>query len=220
MATTAFKDTIVSVIGSQYFQPIADLLGAFLKRKSPKPDAVSSGYYEGAYVVSILLLLVAAIESMAARDRHFNSKPPARKHIPVPEYMKKMYGYRGHARLSELYVLRDAIFHNHVWILDFLTHESGNRKLLSANRVWWSGNNRLAQRLNPRTHRTKLLRLNTIPSRMDRKDLLKAFDITISVLRFMEQRGAYPVHILQGTVGFQGSNIPFCRLRERLANAI
>lgn len=201
MATTiADRDTIVSVIGSKYFQPIADLLGTFLKRKPSKSDTVGAGYYEGAYVVSILLLLVASVESMAGRDRYFNKKAPARKHTPVPEYMKEMYRYRGYARLSELYVVRDAIFHNHVWVLDFLTFESGKRKLLSANRVSWSGNDRLTRRLNTHTHRTKLLHLNAIPSRMDRKDLLKAFDVTISALRFLEKRGANPVGILRSDV--------------------
>lgn len=219
-ATAAHRDTIVSVIGSKYFQPIADLLGAFLKRRPPKSDPVSAGYYEGAYVVSILLLLVAAVESMAARDRHFNNKAPARKHTAVPEYMKEMYRYRGYARLSELYVVRDAIFHNHVWVLDFLEYESGKRKLLSANRVSWSGNDRLTRRLNTRTRRTKLLRLNAIPSRMDRKDLMKAFDVTISALSFLEKRGANPVGILRSTVAFQGTNIAFSQLREKLANAL
>jgi hypothetical protein len=219
MAAAALMDTIVSVIGSQYLQPIADLLGAFLKRKPPKSDTVGSAYYEGAYVVSILLLLVAVVESMAARDRHFNANAPARKHTAVPEYMKELYRYRGYARLSELYVIRDAIFHNHIWVLQILTRASGTRKLLSANRVYWSGNDRLTQRLNSRTFRTKLLRLNAIPSRMDRKDLLKAFDVAISSLRFLEQRGAKPVQILRTIIGFQGARIPFSQLRQELANA-
>ena len=219
-ATAAHRDTIVSVIGSKYFQPIADLLGAFLKRRPPQSDPVSASYYEGAYVVSILLLLVAAVESIAARDRYFNNKAPARNHPAVPEYMKEMYRYRGYARLSELYVVRDAIFHNHVWVLDFLEYESGKRKLLAANRVSWSGNDRLTRRLNTRTRRTKLLRLNAIPSRMDRKDLMKAFDVTISTLRFLEKRGANPVGILRSTVAFQGTSIAFSQLREKLANAL
>lgn len=220
MVTSAHQDSIISVIGTQYFQPIADLLSSFLKRNPPKSDVVSSGYFEGAYVVSIFLLLVAVVESMAARDRYFNKNSPAKKHATIPEYMKEIYRYRGYARLSELYVVRDAIFHNHVWKLDYLTYESGNRKLLSANRVSWSGNDRLTKRLNLSTRRTKLLRLNTIPSRMDRKDLLKAFDVTISVLQFLEQRGSSPVPILQRVVTFQSSKIPFSELRERLANAL
>jgi len=213
-------DTIISVIGSQYLQPIADLLGAFLKRKQQKSDAVSSGYYEGAYVSSILLLLVAVVESMAARDRHFNVKARVRRHIPVPEYMKELYRYRGCVRLSELYIIRDAIIHNHVWVLQFLTSATGKRKLLFAQREWWSGNDRLAQRLNPRTFRTKRLGLNVIPSRMDRKDLLKAFDVAISFLQFLEKRGVNPVEILRTTIDFQGTRISFLQLRQNLARGV
>jgi hypothetical protein len=220
MATVTSRQTIVSVIGSQYFQPIADLLASLLKRKTPRSDAVSSGYYEGAYVVSMLLLLAAAVESMIARDRYFNKKAAARKHTAVPELLKELHGYRGYARLSELYVLRDAIIHNHVWVLQFVTRKSGSRKLLSASRVSWSGNNRLGQRLNQRTRRTKLLRVNAIPSRMDRHDLLKALDVAFAAFRFLERRGANPVEILRTTVSFQGANVPFSRLRDALANAL
>lgn len=220
MATTARMDQIISVIGSQYFQPISDLLAALLKRDLPRSDEVSSGYYEGAYVVSIILLFVAAVESMAARDRHFNRNAPARGHISVPDYMKRVYRYRGYARLSELYVVRDAIFHNHVWVLDFLTYESGSRKLMSANRVEWSGNDRLKERINPRTRRTKLLRLNVIPLRMDRKDLLKVFDVAMTALRFFERRGANPVQVLDETFVFQGKRVPFSQLHIELANAL
>jgi hypothetical protein len=219
LPSKASKATIVSVIGSQYFQPIADLLEALLKRSPAKSDAVGAGYYEGAYVVSIVLLLVAAVESMAARDRYFNKKTPAKKRLAVPEYMKEMYRYRGFARLSELYVIRDAIFHNHVWVLDYLIYESGHRQLTAANRISWSGDNRLKQRLNPRTRRTKLLRLNAIPSRMDRKDLLEIFKVAISALTFLNRRGANPVDVLRVQVRFQGKSIPFSELRDKVANS-
>jgi Na+-transporting methylmalonyl-CoA/oxaloacetate decarboxylase gamma subunit len=220
VTTLAVADKVISIIGTRYFQLIADLLGTLLKQKRPRTDAVSSGYYEGAYVVAILLLLIAAVESMAARDRHFSKKSPTRKRTSVPEYMKEIYRYRGYERLSELYVIRDAIIHNHVWVLDFLERGSAARKLVSAHRVSCSGDNRLTQRLNLRTLRTKLLRINAIPSRMDRRDLLKAFDVVISVLRFLEKRGANPVHILWNTVAFQRERVPFSQLREKLANAL
>lgn len=58
-----------------------------------------------------------------------------------------------------------------------------------------------------------------VPSRINRKGLLKVFDVAISALRFFERRGANPVHTLQETIGFQGVRTPFLELRDRPANA-
>jgi hypothetical protein len=58
----------------------------------------------------MLLLLVAAVESIVARDR-YNREASARPRTAVPELMKELYRYRGYARLSELYVIRDALIH-------------------------------------------------------------------------------------------------------------
>jgi hypothetical protein len=128
-------------------------------------DSVGTQFNAGGYAVAVILLLVAALESFVARDRHF-SKQPLRKHVTTPEYMKEIYRYRGYKRLSELFVVRDAIIHSHVWVIKYALPKGGGRRFLSASRKSWSGNNRLEQRLNSKTYRTKLLRFNAIPSRL------------------------------------------------------
>ena len=104
----------VSVIGSQLFQPLADLIGHMVARPYQKSDQVSSNYYEGGYSTAIILDLAVAVESMVARDRYFNRRAHGHEGLPVPEYMRKVHRYRYYVRLSELFVLRDAIVHNHV----------------------------------------------------------------------------------------------------------
>lgn len=206
----------VSVIGSQLFQPLADLIGHMVARPYQKSDQVSSNYYEGGYSTAIILALAVAVESMVARDRYFNRRAHGHEGLPVPEYMRKVHRYRYYVRLSELFVLRDAIVHNHVWKLCYVYRPQGSRRLVSALRVSWSGNGRLKKRLNPKDLRTKLLRANVIPMRMDRKDVLKAFDVAHGVFTFLSKRGAKPVHITEGMVGFRGELLPFSKLRTKL----
>src|SRR3990172_10381712 len=100
------QNQIVTVIGTQLFGPIANLLDHMLARPFRKSDRVSSNYHEGGYAVSIILLLAVAVESMVARDRYFNKKAAGYQKLPVPEYMKEVHRFRGYHRLSEFFVLR------------------------------------------------------------------------------------------------------------------
>ena len=186
---------------------------------SPKSDRVSSNYHEGGYAASIILLLAVTVESMVARDRYFNKKAVGKQKLKVPEYMKEVHRFRGYHRLSELFVLRDAIAHNHVWVFDYRWSEGKARKLTSAVRVEWSGNRRLEKRLNTKTLRTKLLRANVIPGRIDRRDVHAAFGISLSVLDFLSKRGAEPVTVANSIVGFKGQRVQFSALHEKLTNA-
>jgi len=209
-------EEIISIIGSQLSQPIADLLDRLVSRPYRKPDPVTSSFHEGGYAASLILLLAALVESMVARDRYLNPNAKGFEGKPVPEYMKHVYSYRIHARLSELFVLRDAIVHNHVWTLNYVWSKTGGRRLISATRVTWSGKDRLKARLNAKSFRTKLLRAHVIPSSMDRTDVFKAFGVAISTLKLLSIHGMHP-DIASHHVRFQGKNVPFSSLHARLS---
>lgn len=213
-------EDIVSVIGSQLFQSLADLIGHMVSRPYQKSDQVSSNDYEGGYATAIILTLAVAVESMVARDRYFNSHARGYESLPVPEYMRKVHRYRRYVRLSELFILRDGIVHNHVWKLRYICRPRGSRRLVSASRVSWSGNRRLIERLNPKNFRTKLLRANVIPTRMDRRDVLKSFEVALDVFTFLFKQGAKPVRISERIVGFRGERLPFSKVREKLARTL
>lgn len=212
---------IISIVGSSYFTLIAELIDRWVTHPNVRRDSVGSQFDAGGgYAVAVILLLVAALESFVARDRHFSKKQPSQKHTPVPEYMKEIYRYRGYKRLSELFVVRDAIIHSHVWIIKYTCPERGGRRFVSACRKDWSGNDRLKHRLNSKTCRTKLLRFNAIPSRMDGTDVAKAFEVVFAALRFLEKKGANPVPLVSIKVKHQGGYVPFETVQRTLANAL
>ena len=77
-------ETIVTVIGSSYFQPMTDLLERWLARRRPRPNATQAGYYENGYAASFVVLLVAVLESYVARIwfRRRAALPPDPASIP------------------------------------------------------------------------------------------------------------------------------------------
>ncbi len=215
------EQEIISIVGSSYFTLIAELIDRWVTHPTVRRDSVGPQFDAGGgYAVAVILLLVAALESFVARDRHFGKKQPSKRHIAVPEYMKEIYRYRGYKRLSELFVVRDAIIHSHVWVIKYACPESGGRRFVSAYRKDWSGNNRLEHRLNSKTYRTKLLRFNAIPSRMDGTDVAKSFDVVFAALRFLEKRGANPVPLISIKVKHQGNYVPFELVQGTLARAL
>src|SRR5258707_4975325 len=114
---------IISVIGSQLYQPIADLLGSLLKRPYRRPDRVSSNHFEGGYAAALIVLLAAVLESFVQRDRYFHlqTRPTAKPSSAAPEYMKGVLKYRRWAQLQEFLEVRNSVAHNHLWEVEFDT---------------------------------------------------------------------------------------------------
>lgn len=177
-------ERVISIIGPQLYQPIADLVTRLLARPYRQPDRVSSKYYEAGYSAAAILLLAAAIESLVQRDRYFflQAHPTARPSISVADYLKTTLRYRRHARVKELFDIRNAIAHNHVWEIEFTIPPEGGRRHRGSAIV--AGTHRLAAvpPQNVKVPRTKLLRLNLQPSRLDRTDLGKTLSASIHLL--------------------------------------
>ncbi len=121
---------IISVIGMQFYQPIADLISKLVGRPYQRPDRVGSNYYEGGYAAAIILLLVAAVESLIQRDRYFYriAKLSPKPSNVASDYSKSVLCYRRHRHLEELFEVRNSIAHNHLWEIEFTTSSEGGRQ--------------------------------------------------------------------------------------------
>ena len=67
------KQTLLSILGSSYFQPIANLVERWKVFTRHRPNKVQSGFYESGYASSVILLLVAMFESYVVRVRFVQS---------------------------------------------------------------------------------------------------------------------------------------------------
>ncbi len=112
---------ILSVLGSQYYQPIADLVERLLEKEYQKPDRVSAGHRESGYAAAIIILSAAVLESFVQRDRYFYAKRDGSpiSELPVAMYLKQVNKYPRHHRLEELFEVRNAVAHNHIWHIEF-----------------------------------------------------------------------------------------------------
>ena len=213
---------IISVIGCQLYQPIADLLGSLLNRPYRRPDRVSSNYFEGGYAAALIVLLAAVIESFVQRDRYFHlrTRPAAKPPSTVPEYMKSVLKYRRGAQIQELLEIRNSVAHNHLWEVEFDTPLGGGRRHKGSSLV--PGTHRLRS-IPPslaRVPRTKLTKLNLLPMRLDRTDVVKGLGICLHALLFLSEKGHSKLSLTDNMVKIRGQRVPFSQLEAEARSAL
>ena len=210
-------DQLVTIIGSSYFQPVADLLSQLLRRPRPKPNEVQAGYYENGYCASMILLLVTMLESYVMRVRYINREALPIQKMPLAKYLTKLYpDYEQPEELTEVLVVRDVIAHNHLWEMDVSWPDDDLMILDRAQKEDTEGDNKYRSVVNTETRRTKLLELNVIPTRVGRSDLLKVFDLVWETLLFLEIKDRNQCYVSHIHVRFNGQSRLFGELRADL----
>lgn len=204
------KDDQVSILGSSYFQPIADLIDRWLALPRPRSNAVQSGYFEHGYAASVVLLLVAMFESYVVRVRYI-------QRVAVPTDLRNaldvlihLYPRLRHRKaLIDVYVLRDAIFHNHLWEIEYSWGGSPSMVLHAAVKHPAFGDKKYSARVNPNTRRTKALGLSVVPTRVDRRDAKLVFGTVWKTLLFLESKNRNQCYVSHIHIRFRGKTVLF-----------
>jgi hypothetical protein len=204
---------VVTIIGDRYCQPIADLVDKLTRNTPTVANRYSSGDVECGYSVATILLLVAMLESDVSRLRHVAGLEgvtisPKDKHaldvieavFPRLSFMKS---------LKEVYVLRDLLTHNHLWNVDLRFGGRGGLTWISGVKHVAYGDKKYIDRVNTKTGRTKALKLHVIPTRVDRTDTAKCFEIVWRVLTRFDVK--FPLSAMRPNrrVVFRGQRIKF-----------
>lgn len=217
--STRRVQTDISVVAPHLQQPVADLVAKLVARGYRPGDRVSTNFYENGYSAAGILLLAAMIESMLQRDRYFlqQSKPGLRLSADSSTYLKDTLRYRRHSHVRELFDLRNALAHNHLWEIQYTLPAAGGRSHRQSKLI--PGSHRLKPEPSPtaRIPRTKSVKFNLLPARVDRTDLVKAFDVFSHALDHLHKKEQRPVRFLDETVVFREfRSLPFRKLVESL----
>ena len=204
------RDSQVSILGSSYFDPIADILDRWLSRPSHRPNAVQSGYYEHGYAASIILLLVAMFESYVVRVRYIQrSAVPTTLRTAIDVLLHLYPRLRHRKALTDVYVARDAMFHNHLWEIEYSWGGSPAMVLHGAVKDPAFGDKKYSARVNHATRRTKALGISVVPTRVDRRDVKKVFETVWKTLLFLEQEKRNQCYVSHLHVRFRGKTVLF-----------
>ena len=114
------RETLVTVLGSAYFQPIADLVERLTRSKPPRPTRVKSTHDESGYSAACVLLLVAMFESYASRVRFAQAGVVQDSDRSAIDVVLSVWPKLRHKKaLQDVYVLRDLLMHGHLWEIEY-----------------------------------------------------------------------------------------------------
>ena len=215
------RENLVTVVGSAYFQPIADLVERLLRRKPHRPNRVQSGHYEHGYSAAIVLLLVAMFESYMSRVRFVQPRRVTSEARSALDVVLSVFPRLRHRlALEEVYVLRDLLMHSHLWEIEYEWGGPVPMVLKKATLHLGYGDRKFRARVDMRTYRTKAIGLSVFPSRVDRRDVLKVFDTIWKTLERFQKQDMNQVSVSHLHVRFQGKNVEFGSLRNEIQKAL
>lgn len=226
MKTKKCSEEFISCLGSNYNQPIANLVACLLAVPLPDSPDEPPCNNEVDYAISLVVLLVLAFEAWMSRARYIFSKDQQTRELTrhdnnVIRWIESLGEPKLSPiieRLSEIYFLRDAIVHNHIWTYTQIWVEG--RALYSNFNIdsKWQTNSNFKNIVSgtlplPSFPRSKKLNLIVVPSFVGRREVVVVFKTVKDTLKILEELGYIKMVPKISHVRFSGKlSFPFWRL--------
>jgi hypothetical protein len=190
------------------------------------PNEVQTSQPENGLSTAIAALSVVLLESAINRTQYMRTKllqqessaeaqeplPPGGPQEPAPARRSAFLYFTQVSDdpnlvndVEEVFAIRDAIAHNHLWEADIQWGDDGNLRFASPPvLVAGYGDKRFLKVLSPETRQTRRLRLNLFPPRVWRRDAYVTLGKVVEVLLSLEKMDRRYVYISQQSFIFRG----------------
>lgn len=204
------KDSLVTIIGSSYFEPICVLLEKLEKHDKGTSNQIQSGYYVNGFSASICILAVVCLESYVMRVRYINkaSQDEIDK-VSVPVYLKTLYkDFPYQDELYEVHILRDVLAHNHLWEVSY-SWDDEKEMILHAMNKWSSGDRKYQLHVNEHTNLTNKLSLHVSPIKVGSRDAITVLQAVWKILIFLESKNRNQCYVSHLHFSYKGNQVRF-----------
>lgn len=206
MSSTTEQHDYVSAVFVRLLQPIADLCEQMLLLPQGEPNEVQASFRENGYAISIVALAAFLLEGACGRSRYVCGDKPM-----SPAGTFRDFGRHDLAdNVEEIFVVRDAIAHAHLW-KGKITF-TGNNVRFAEQAVLLPGygdDKKFKRIVDLGTRTTRRLKLDVLPTRIDRRSAIAVLKESALALQFLESRDRNFVHLMPHDVYFQGDLVPF-----------
>lgn len=212
---------IITVIGSAYFQPIANLIEELLSTDASDPSPMGTSYRENGYSASITILLVTVLESYTARLQFLRNAEVVAGPKNTPDLLAQLFPeLPTKDDLKEVFILRNLIVHNHIWHLDVSDLETHGAPTISTpTELGFRPNLHYGTIVDIARRKTKRLNLNATPTAVNRSDAGKVFAVVWDTLSFMNSINYSHTPLAGRSVRFRGKRRQFEELIGELAQS-
>jgi hypothetical protein len=208
---------IISIVGTSYFQPVADLIERMLQHEPVADNSSRTGHFENGYAAAITVLLVAILESFVSRVRFLRTTEvvPGKD---VPDQLEVFFPdlpYK--AELSEVFLVRNIVVHNHVWHLALGEGTNpGATTLSTPKELRFQTKKTYDSIVNISGRKTVVLGLSASPTSVDRYDVGVVFGVIWKTLVFMNGKDFSHTPLAGQAVKFGGKICQFSDLAKSL----
>ena len=183
------REAKISCIGISFIEPILDLYTKLKNFSFSGYSKTQVSSRENGYSVSIVVLSILLIESALNRVRYLEKN----KKNNLKFFDEKFNNAQLSTKLHEIYVLRDLIVHNHIWIISYEFDQNYNevkiyQKLLDGYGGKRPHSGKYVDYVDKRKKCTKNLKLNINPIKVNTTDVIKVFTVIKELFNFLEQR--------------------------------
>ena len=191
----------VSVLFVNLLQPTFDLFGLLEQSDPQGPNEVQAGSLENGYAVSVAVLAALIVESAVNRTRYVRDEHQRESAVDT---LRRLGAGDLASDTEEVFVLRDAIAHNHIWTAATRWDDKSGMALDAAEQLSAYGDQKFRRVVDPVTRLTRRLQLDVFPSRIHRATAVAVLKKAVEVLRFLEaldRRYVYlsqPWHVARG----------------------
>ena len=215
MSSLAVPD-IISIVGTSYFQPIADLIERMLQHEPVADNSSRTGHFENGYAAAATVLLVAVLESFVSRVRFLrNAEVVPGKDVPdqlqlfFPDLPCK-------AELAEVFLLRNIVVHNHVWHLTLGEEGNPATTLATPKELQFQTKKSYDTIIDVTERKSVGLGLSASPTSVDRYDVGIVFGVIWKTLLFMNEKDYSHTPLAGQAVKFGGKMCQFGELVKHL----
>lgn len=209
----------ITVVGSSYYQPIADLVDKLLNAASRRPKS-KVGHSENGYAAACVVLLIALLESYTTRVR-FKRPPEIQGSPSIPDMLIALFpSLPTRDGVHEIFLLRNIVIHNHIWHLDHSDETAAEPVTIFAPKdLGFSVNKNYDTLVDATSRITKHLKLRAVPTWVGLADVRVVFQTVWHTLQHMN-RVSYDHTPLAGRrIAFRGKRCDFEQLLKSLEAA-
>lgn len=215
-----YQTDTISVVGTAYLQPIADLIDkliTFHQRKDPESEV---SHNENGYTAAVTILLVALLESFYTR-LHFCRTDELLPKKDIPTNLAHLFpDFPYEEELKEIFLLRNIVVHNHVWHRTTNTVDKHLDETIQTPRdLKFNPKQNYSEIVDENRAKTKLLGLPAIPTDAKLSDAAIVFEYVWKTLFFMQQKNHSHTPLGGRSVTYRERRIQFEELLQKLNEA-
>jgi hypothetical protein len=195
-------------------QPIADLCEQLLRLPFGQPNEVQASPRENGYAVSIVALTAFLVEGACGRARYVAGLKQKRYSVAT-ETLSEFGASDLADRVEEIFVVRDAVAHGHLWTARVSPDVRFTRQ---PTQLPGYGDGKFKKIVDLDSRTTRQLKLDVFPTRVDRRTAIAVIKESAQALKFLESIDRNFVYLTPQQVKFEGNLVPFYTWVRELPN--